>query len=315
MTRSIHAVGNTGGILTRALAVGALSVAAACGGDAEPAADTSQANAADSLAAVAAAGDSAAIAAIRQRYPNLRLDADLAAPVPGTAYRAASIPYGSPTDDEDYGTLLAVWVARGGVPVWTHEHRGDFPPHGLVWVDADRDGRTDLFFTGGEETVSESFLFLDRGERSAGSDSAYTLAYQNVRDYVPLLDLDGDGAPELVTPTDSVSSDGGDVPCMESPLPDSIERAATAEYARHVGTFDRANVKYSEENFAAGTMHLIRPIRILQARDGAMRDATRDFPEHLRWRAAQLERYRASADAMCRAYLDGTLRDLRAHGG
>lgn len=261
-----------------------------------------------------AAADSAAMAAVRARYRGARLQAAVAEPVPGTNDRAALFRYDTPADADAYGAIIAVWAADSGRLVWTREHRGDFPPHRLVWRDADRDGHTDLFFTAGEENVLETYLFTRRAGEDASADS-FTQAYYNGSGYTTLLDLDGDGAPELIQPPAGMDEQFGAPDACQPPHPPAVRRGASQEYARLAGAFDPANVRgFEREDFAVWTLYLHAPIRILQLRDGKVRDATRDFPQHLRWRAGLLEQHRAVASKECRAAIDVTLRHLRNHG-
>lgn len=254
--------------------------------------------------------------ALRARYPRMRLDSAAGEAIPGTQYRAAWFRYATPGDETVYGALLAAWTTDTGRLVWTRDHRGDFPPHRLVWLDLDRDGRTDLFFTAGEETVLETFVFLQHGAGQMTADSVFAPAYVNMNAYVPLVDLDGDGSPELIEPltTDDAEDPDYTGPCSESPPPPAVHRAAVEEYARIAGAWDAANVKFSPTDFAFRTLHLSRPVRILQLRDGHARVATADYMEHLRWRATLLEQYRAAAPDACRVEIDRVLRSLRSHG-
>jgi hypothetical protein len=297
---------------TLALLLGAVT---AC----EPAADGG-AHAGQALvdrAGIAAArGDSAGVAAVRAMYPGARLQTTRAVPVPGTEHRAASFRYDTPGDADAYGAIIAVWTADTGRLVWTRDHRGDFPPHRLVWLDADRDGRTDLFFTAGEENVLETYLFTHRADEDASADSLFAQAYYNGGGYTTLLDLDGDGAPELIQPPDQTEEEFGEPVACQPPHPAAVREGARQAYARLAGRFDPANVRwFQRDDFAVWTLYLHEPIRILQLRDGGVRDATRDFPGHLRWRAALLEQHRAAASEECRAEIDAVLRHLRSHGG
>ncbi|HST60856.1 MAG TPA: VCBS repeat-containing protein [Longimicrobium sp.] len=292
-----------------------LSVSSACEPAADGAARVDQALVNQGSVATAAA-DSAAMDAVRARYPGVQLRAAQAEPVPGTDHRAASIRYDTPGDADAYGAIIAVWGADTGRLVWTREHRGDFPPNRLVWLDADRDGRTDLFFTAGDEDVLLTYLFTRRAGENASADSAFTLAYYNGGGFTTLLDLDGDGAPELIQPPDNTDEEFGAPDPCQPPHPPAVRQGASQEYARLAGPFDPANVRWFErEDFAAWTLYLHQPIRILQLRDGKVRDATDDFPQHLRWRAGLLEQHRAVANEECRAAIDATLRHLRSHGG
>lgn len=253
--------------------------------------------------------DSMALAALRARYPGVRVHEGNGETVPGTNERAGWFRYDTPENENAYGAIIAVWSAEAGVLVWTRQHPGDFPPHGLVWLDADGDGRTDLFFTAGEETVLETHLFTRRAGKTASVESAFARAYVNDSAYVPLVDLDRDGTPELIEPT-TVDEAGEMGPCIETPVPPAVHRAAADEYARIALPFDAANVRFSDSAFAFGTLHVRHPIRVLQVREGRARDATADFREHLHWRAALLSRYRDASTDRCRAELDGVLQDL-----
>ncbi|HEX2081339.1 MAG TPA: VCBS repeat-containing protein [Longimicrobium sp.] len=259
--------------------------------------------------------DSAAVAAVGERYAGATVALVEAAAVPGTAYRSGILSYHTPGRDDAYGYTAALWTAEDGRVLWTHDHRGDFRPHELVWLDVDADRDPDLFFTSGEEDVFQTYLFANRAGGSGAADSALSLAYRSGNDYTTLLDLDGDGAPELIDSGHAGEQHVETPACEEAPMPDAVKQAAAQEYARRVASFDRANFKYGMDAFAPLTLHLLDPVRILQVRDGQVRDATRGFAEHLRWRIGVLEQYRALADAGCRAHLDGVIRHLRGAAG
>lgn len=258
-----------------------------------------------------AAADSAAVRAVRARYPRAQVRSPEVVAVPGTAYRSGMLWFETPGDDRAYGTVVAVWTADEGRLLWTHEHSGDNRPHRLVWLDADADGRSDLFFTSGEETSYETYLFTNRTGSSAAPDSAFALAYRSGNGYTTLLDLDGDGAPELIDSGHAGDEHVETPECSESPAPAGVKQSAAREYARHVASFDAANHKYGFDEFAHWTLHLLERVKILQIREGKLRDSTRAFPEHLLWRVGVLETWRASATPACRARLDRIIHHLR----
>lgn len=302
-----------------ALAVGALAMAA-CGGDARTKGGARANEAAQQTDSVAVADtgrtDSLGMEALRARYAGRRLGHTRAEAVPGTRLRATSVPYETPGREDGYGEIVALWSAEDGKLVWAHEHPGDFPPGGLIWLDADRDGETDLFFIAGEEDVFETYLFVNRTHRDPPSpDSAFVLAYRSGNDYTTLLDLDGDGAPELIDSGHSGDEHVDVEACIDQPPPAAFLAEAQREYARRVGTFDAANFKYGHADFAPWTLHLLDPVRILQLRDGRVQDVTTAFGEHVRWRIGVLQGYRDASSGECRAHIDRILTHLRGAAG
>jgi hypothetical protein len=81
-------------------------------------------------------------------------------------------------------------------------------------------------------------------------DSAFTLAYRSGNDYTTLLDLDGDGAPELMDSGYPGEEHVEAMECGEAPPPVEVKQAAAREYARRAASFDRANFRYGTDDFA-----------------------------------------------------------------
>lgn len=271
----------------------------------------------DSIAAPDTARvDSVAMEALRARYAGRRVSGTGGEAVPGTRFRASWFRYDTPGREDGYGAIVAVWTADEGRLVWTLDHPGDFPPGQLAWLDADRDGQTDLFFISGEENVFETYLFANRTHRNPPSpDSAFALAYRSGNDYTTLLDLDGDGSPELIDSGHPGEEHVESEECMDQPPPSTTVAEAQREYARRAGPFDAANFKYGYESFAPVTLHLLDPVRILQLREGRVQDATGRFSEHVRWRIGVLQGYRDASSGECRAHIERIIRHLRGAAG
>ena len=259
---------------------------------------------------------------LTRRFPEL----DFAFRAPDTAttapserpapYRTLWFTYQMRGQEWPYGSGFALWLDIDGdrAPRWWYLHRGDSGPGQIFWADLNDDRRSDIYFLAGEEDVYSTYLFVNRGDASAFTDSAFTLAYSSENDYSTLVDLDADGTPEIID-SGHPGDQHVDFPpgCDILEIPPDVRDDAAREYRRIVGAFGGANFDYGRSGSELEMLHLLDPVRILRARGAGVEDVTRDFPDHLRWRAGLLERLRgAGGGEACRRAIEEVLGRMEA---
>ena len=99
-----------------------------------------------------------------------------------------------------YGEGFAVWSHKSSTVLWLYLHDGDFPPHQVHWADFDGNRPEDLFFYAGFEDVATTHLYLNRIASDTYGVSQFARGYSNDEVYATVVDMDGNGRPELLVP-------------------------------------------------------------------------------------------------------------------
>lgn len=196
----------------------------------------------------------------------------------GTA--VSLLTYARPAGDWPYGHAIVLWREGGDsvAALWFRLFPGT-APHALHWRDFDGDGREDLFFTAGFEDLEQTYLFLERMTEAEGTPGAMHLAFSDDADYATVVDLDGDGRPEILDPLEPDAPYGSASECR---LSEAGRDEGAARYRALASGFAPLN-RYR-------TLYPLRPVRILRlerAETGiaySLEDVTDRYPEHLRWR-------------------------------
>jgi hypothetical protein len=148
---------------------------------------------------------------------------------------------------------------------------GDFTAHTFSWIDFDGDGDLDLYTFSGYEDVFSSKLFLNR-------NNEFKIVYSNTLTYCPLIDIDSDGLPEILS-HDSNSEVGLNV------TKDDFIKAGQ-EYDRIVGDFNKNNFDYGLQNDnKLVSLGLTASVRILKIQNDSIKDISADYPQHFCYRS------------------------------
>jgi hypothetical protein len=219
-------------------------------------------------------------------------------------YSIAYFSYKADAADWPYGIGFAVIERTSNEVLWVHLRDGDYPIDTVRWTDFDGDGKDDLFFHAGFEDVSETFVYVNRVASGTFALSNFASRFQSTDAYALVLDLDGDGLPELVLPEERAPGDVYECIVEDSPDIDA-RREVAAEYVRAAGRYDGFNSTFDRDNLMMADK--IRVVRLY----GDDYWATDQFPAHLHWRIAMLERLKTTATAECRDRYDSVITYLR----
>jgi hypothetical protein len=252
---------------------------------------------------------------VRAHHPGLRVELLGSQPARGSRYGLTTYEFASNEEGDGYGSGMVLWTGRG-TPVGDVRLNGDSPPHTVRWLDFDGDGRRDLFVLWGAEDELGTGVFLDRGA-DRFSDSAFVPAYVSHTEYASLLDLDGDGRPEIVEPDGWKGGEAEEWPCTDMDVPAGVRRDAAREYARLARGVGDANFTYGEDrDYEPTVMALWMPVRILAVRGTRAVDVTREQAGHVRWRLGMLQRMRAAGvSKACAAELGRVAGVMRERAG
>lgn len=246
---------------------------------------------------------------VQARLPGRTVRMDSAHAIAGLPFAYARFTYAPAQGDAAYGSGIVVWRPAASSSTWVHSQDGDFPPHTITWRDLNADSIPDLLFLSGEEDVFATRVFVWADTAGPADSGTLVPVFRSDDAYVTLVDLDADGAPELIDPARPMIELATDGACPGLLVPAEIQSSEDSVY-------DHAGAAYADANFtwgsdpARGTLYIDAPVRILQLEGTAARDVTARFPEHLRWRIAVLEALPPQEEA-CRPMLAQTLAYLR----
>jgi hypothetical protein len=253
---------------------------------------------------------------IRARHPGLHLEMRGSASGQGSRYGSTFYELAKDDESDEYASGVVLWTG-GGTPIADLRLNGESPPHTVRWLDFDGDGRRDLLVLWGDEDEEGTSIFLDRAGSHA-RDQAFVAAYENRGQYAGVLDLDGDGRPEIVQPDAWRGGETEEWPCADMEPPADVRAQAAQEYRRLTRGVRDANFTYGEEGgYEPTVMALWMPVRILAVRGARAVDVTREHAGHVRWRVGLLQRMRGAPGVTkeCAAELDRVANVMRERAG
>jgi hypothetical protein len=215
------------------------------------------------------------------------------------------------------GVVYVLWRRDGAEPAWALDWHGDLQPHAMNWVDLDGDGQEDLLLHAGYEDVASTSVYRWQVSGDGYATDALVLAYANRCAYAALVDLDGDGRPEILDAVREVDSPlEGDCVLDNEPIPEIPEPvgAAIRSTCRSLaGRFESANVDFNLPDQAPmWNLRLFDPVRIVHIEPSGVVDVTDRFPGHLAWRWEQLATIRAAHGATQIERIDAVMRYLES---
>ena len=188
-------------------------------------------------------------------------------------------------------------VAKSSTVLWLYLHDGDFPPHQVHWADFDGDGREDLFFYAGFEDVATTHLYLNRIASDTYGVSQFARGYSNDEVYATVVDVDGNGRPELLVPDRYFDEDD---PCASELHELEANNAdVQEEYRRLTNGFGHFNFD--------SDLFLFRSVQVISV--GAPPDPAKTT-NHLRWRIRILEEAMPQISEPCRARVRSVISHL-----
>jgi hypothetical protein len=230
---------------------------------------------------------------------------------PISAYFLSTFSYENPTTENTwpYGIIYVLWHLDSSTPVWSLDWGGDFQPHSIAWIDFNGDEKLDLFCLAGFEDVSETYVYLWNFDRPVFHKEALLNVYSNYNDYSVLLDIEGDGRPEILSSGHSgdnrIEQQCGENKWDEPKVPDSVYKALKREYSKLSQDFDQFNYTGNmPESYPAWSMKILDPIKILRIEGSRSVDVTEQYPHHLRWRLEMLQTIRTANSGKCREFVD-----------
>jgi hypothetical protein len=172
-------------------------------------------------------------------------------------------------------TKDAIVVSKDGTPVWRTTKPADNDRYTAFLVDMDGDGNDDVIAYGSEEIDWSTTIYLNRGD-------TFIEGYTANVSHGTLFDFDHDGKPELLISTES--ADGLDCDL------DSKSEAEAVKYAKTAAAgFAKTHYDYgSKESEGELQLHMREPIKVIAAKEGKLVDATKNYPDFLKWRAQTL---------------------------
>lgn len=253
----------------------------------------------------------ALLAEVKRRLGRATIGASDSGTIPGTRLNWTSF-FASPPSEREPGALIWVVSDSAGAIRWFEHYPTDTWPHTVVWQDLSGDSLPDLFALSGQESEFDSRVYLQRAPGRPGRDTIlFHLAYRDTTQYAALVDLDGDGKPELLDRAGGPVNEESD--CGPH-VPDSLKADVQQEYERTGRRFHTANFTYGDlPAFGVTTLMVTVPVNIIQFRGDSAIDATAEFPRHLQWRLGILEEVRAATPEECREELDPVLEHFRSH--
>ncbi|WP_242920930.1 FG-GAP repeat domain-containing protein [Pontibacter liquoris] len=188
------------------------------------------------------------------------------------------------------GTVI--WTIENGDfnPLWQEKDSSDFPPHTFSFVDFNNDGRKDLTVLFGQEDVYGTDVYLNQSAKTYSKDN-FKLAYQNWNDYLVIVDIDGDGVPELL---DSGYEGTEHVEGPEFFLTDEVRERIHQKYDEIAHVKGANNFHFNMPNhFKVFNSFLLDSIKVVGFENGEFVDKTCRYQDYLDWRIAILKQMKS----------------------
>ncbi|MFD2515434.1 FG-GAP repeat domain-containing protein [Pontibacter locisalis] len=171
-------------------------------------------------------------------------------------------------------------------PIWQDKDSSDFPPHTFSFVDFDRDGRKDLTLYFGQEEVYGTEVYLNQSSKDYRKEN-FKLAYQNWNDYSVIVDIDGDGVPELL---DSGYEGTEHVEGPEFFLTDDVREQVHQKYDQIARVEGANNFTFNMPNyFKVFNSFVMDSIKVFAYDNGRFTDKTCMYTDYLDWRIGILK--------------------------
>lgn len=236
--------------------------------------------------------------------------------LPGKQLLWSRFDYETPGTEGNWpnGSWLVLWSPQGGAPIWANEWKSEMGNmHTVKWMDFNGDGLLDLWVLSGEEDEYLTELFLSqKGALNSSQNQtprfnqrALVKRYESNTSYSSLLDVDGDGLPEILDDGLKAKSEEDSL-CVygEKPLElgNGVFEAASTQYQGLAGRFAQDNPTYAMPAvYEALALKLFAPVRLLKVSKSGKLIAASLPVEHLKWREAVLTDTAAAASADCSA--------------
>ncbi|MCP4494501.1 MAG: hypothetical protein GY820_45460 [Gammaproteobacteria bacterium] len=180
----------------------------------------------------------------------------------------------------------------------------EFGYHTAFWSDFNADGNEDLFFLSGYESVFSTFIYLH-----TSSDSKLNKIYHNKDSYSMVMDIDHDDHPEFIKSSGSARC-RGDFFLPE--IPDDFLSKASKEYHKIVGKYGEANFTYNmPKQYPLLNLEAFNKIIIYRIEGTALKDVTREFPVHIKWRINFLKNALKYNEGPCTIHINGVIKYLQ----
>jgi hypothetical protein len=190
------------------------------------------------------------------------------------------------------GTVI--WTIENGDfnPIWQEKDSSDFPPHTFSFVDFNNDGRKDLTVLFGQEDVYGTEVYLNQSAKTFSKDN-FKRAYQNWNDYLVIVDIDGDGVPELL---DSGYKGTEHVEGPEYFLTDEVRKRVHQKYDEIAQVKGANNFHFNMPNhFKVFNSFLLDSIKIIGFEKGSFADKTCRYQDYIDWRIAILKEMKSDS--------------------
>lgn len=273
---------------------------------------------------------------IEDRYKGYKIFFDEKFKVIDSKYIFITFTYTTPTN-ESFGSGLALFDKKTLNLIWNKQFNGDTYPHSYSWFDFNKDGKSDLFFLLGFESVSETYLYISNIKTESFSNKNFILVYENKDAYSSLMDFDKDGFPEILDSGDNDAkqlrqscSRGVENSIQEIPryteisetsldsfyaLPSinaEIGEEIISEYQKLVGHYGKSNFDYHMDNYNYYIhMGMFLPVRVIKVIGMKATDISRKFPEHYKWRINIINEIKDTNDISCSDQLEFLVKILK----
>jgi len=181
----------------------------------------------------------------------------------------------------------------------------DYPPHTEVRNDLNADGIADYFYLTGSEDYANTCVYL--GEKK-GAKKTFKLVYEDKDAYDVILDLNGDGKPELLAPEIPKSNGLEDI-CPVDAIPNDLREKTTRLYEKWAKGFESYNFTYEMPAFyPVYNLFLPYKVKIYSFQKNGLRDVTRRMKDYLELKTEVLNALLSSTSTTpeCKAVCEST---------
>ncbi|GHA78567.1 FG-GAP repeat domain-containing protein [Pontibacter akesuensis] len=189
-------------------------------------------------------------------------------------------------DNRFLGTVIWTMVRGRFNPIWQLKDSSDFPPHTYSFVDYNSDGKKDVTILSGQEDVFSTDVYLNKSTTTYSTDN-FESVHRNWNNYSVIVDLDGDGVPELL------DSGNEQVEPEERPeffLSDDVKSEIDRKYVEIAQVKGANNFHFNmPQRFRVSNSFLMDSIKVMGCEDEKFIDKTCNYQDYLDWRIGILE--------------------------